>query len=204
MPAGTIPARPGVTGVGTMPALSAGAGVIEAGSSPALELNAPNRPSHNGRKLGVDTVTTVPVCKINEGNEGAGTIPGPLVPRSRGDRVDEVESPAQGGDCSAEGVDRAQVGAGLVVRDQTPPRGVGGPGADLAQGMVASSVIPVTLGVGGGPGQTRYDYSGNQWQNGRWREEHDVEGPGAGTFITVVGLQVDGRWHDGVLEQGLT
>ena len=26
-----------------------------------------------------------------------------------------------------------------------------------------------------------------------------MEGPGAGTFITVVGLQVDGRWHDGVL-----
>ena len=67
--------------------ISAGAGVIEAGSSPALELNVPNRPSHNGRKLGADTVTTVPVCKINEGNEGAGTIPGPLVPRSSGDRV---------------------------------------------------------------------------------------------------------------------
>ncbi len=26
-----------------------------------------------------------------------------------------------------------------------------------------------------------------------------MEGPGAGTFITVVGLQVDGRWNDGVL-----
>ena len=35
--------------------------------------------------------------------------------------------------------------------------------------------------------------------DGRWRDEHDVEGPGAGTFITVMGLQVDGRWNDGVL-----
>ncbi len=57
----------------------------------------------------------------------------------------------------------------------------------------------VNPGVGGGLGQTRYDYSGTMWKVGRWREEHDVEGSGAGTFITVVGLQVDGRWDDGVL-----
>ena len=87
----------GLTQGSSADTISAGAGAIEAGSSPALELNVPNRPSHNGRKLGADTVTTVPVCKINEGNEGAGTIPGPLVPRSSGDRVDEAESPAQGG-----------------------------------------------------------------------------------------------------------
>ena len=112
--------------------ISVVAGVIEAGPSPALEQNVPNWHFHNGRNLGAATSTTVPVCQINEGNEGAGTIPGQLVPRSSGDRVDEAESPAQGGDCSVEGVDRAQGGVGLVVCDQSPSRVVGGPGVDLA------------------------------------------------------------------------
>ena len=55
-----------------------------------------------------------------------------------------------------------------------------------------------TLSHGGGVGQTRYDYSDKRWLDGRWREEHDIEGPASGTFITVVGLQVDCRWNDGV------
>ena len=200
LPAGTIPARPGVTGVGTMPALlrggggliqgasadtiSAEAGVVEAGPSPALVQNEPLRAFHNGRIRGVVMSTTVPVCQINEGNKEAGTIPGKLLPRSSGDREDEADSPAQGGDSQVEGVD---LGDSQVE------------GVDQAQGLATSPANTVALGVGGGPGQTRYDYSGKQWQDGRWREEHDVEGPGAGTFITVVGLQVDGRWNDGVL-----
>ena len=59
------------------------------------------RPFHNGRDLGAVTGTTVLVLKINEGNEGAGTIPGQMVPLTSGGREDEVETPAQGGDSSA-------------------------------------------------------------------------------------------------------
>ena len=59
----------------------------------------------------------------------------------------------------------------------------------------------VTPGVGGGEGQTRYDYDKTKWLGGRWREDidKDIAGPKEGTFVTVVGLQVDGRWDDGVL-----
>ena len=57
----------------------------------------------------------------------------------------------------------------------------------------------VMLGVGGGEGQTRYEYDGKRWLGGRWREDKDIAGPNEGTFVTVVGLQVDGRWDDGVL-----
>jgi hypothetical protein len=47
---------------------------------------------------------------------------------------------------------------------------------------------------------TRYDYSDKRRLEGRWREEKDIEGPGAGTFVTIVGLQVNGRWNEyGVL-----
>ena len=52
----------------------------------------------------------------------------------------------------------------------------------------------VTPGVGGGEGQTRYDYDKTKWLGGRWREDKDIAGPKEGTFVTVVvGLQVDGR-----------
>ena len=54
------------------------------------------------------------------------------------------------------------------------------------------------LQVGGGEGQSRYDYTGPRWHDGRLRDDKDVEGPAAGSFITVVGLQVDGRWQDGI------
>ena len=36
----------------------------------------------------------------------------------------------------------------------------------------------VNTSCGGGPGQTRYDYSDKRWLEGRWREEKDIEGPG--------------------------
>ncbi len=52
--------------------------------------------------------------------------------------------------------------------------------------------------MGGGANQPKYDYSGPRWLDGRWRDEKDVEFPAAGSFITVVGLQVDGRWQDGI------
>ena len=56
----------------------------------------------------------------------------------------------------------------------------------------STTPAPSPLQVGGGEGQSRYDYSGPRWLDGRWRDDKDVEGPAAGSFITVVGLQVDG------------
>ncbi len=53
--------------------------------------------------------------------------------------------------------------------------------------------------MGGGANQSKkYDYSGPRWLDGRWRDDKDVEGPAAESFITVVGLQADGRWQDGI------
>ncbi len=68
------------------------------------------------------------------------------------------------------------------------------------QTRVSTTMHTVNTSCGGGPGQTRFDYSDKRWLEGRWREEKDIEGPGAGTLITTVGLQVDGRWNDGVLK----
>ena len=70
-------------------------------------------------------------------------------------------------------------------------------GSDQVDGQGAKTMGAFSRG--GGPGQSRFDYSDMRWLDGRWREEKDIEGPGAGTFVTVVGLQVDGRWNDGVL-----
>ena len=96
-------------------------------------------------------------------------------------RANRAPGPTEGNTSSAS--EQSKGGNGPHIEQATPPN---------------PNPPPCPLQVGGGVNQSKYDYSGPRWLDGRWRDDKDVEGPAAGSFIPVVGLQVDGRWQDGI------